>query len=86
MATLSSRLESLEREGSETSVFGEMSPHTRAMLARLRDSSLPVMECNSAVRTNTVTLPSHTRRFVDEMRAQWIAAMTDEEANARCTR
>jgi hypothetical protein len=72
MATLSSRLESLERDSSECEVFGEMTPYTRALLARLRDPSLP-MPCTSPAPSEAVTLLPHTRRFLDEMRAQWMA-------------
>ena len=73
MATLNSRLESLEREGSEVSVFGEMSPQTRARLDQLRDPLSVLVDCASPAPTSNVTLPPHTRRFIEEMRANWIA-------------
>src|SRR5215204_6299296 len=41
VATLSSRLENLEREGAETYLHRELSPHSKALLDRLRDPSLP---------------------------------------------
>jgi len=68
VGTLSNRLESLEREGSEGSAFGEMPPHTRALLDALRDPSRPMPCASQAPSAAPVKLPPHTQRFLDEMR------------------
>jgi|KBSMisStandDraft_5_1062788.scaffolds.fasta_scaffold339402_4 hypothetical protein len=56
MAALNSRLETLEREGAETSILDELTPNTRALLDAMRDPSVPTPEAPVGVSV-TVSLP-----------------------------